>query len=234
MARTLALDMALGSRPVSRYLADDCRGRAVESAVNHPRIWKRRFHRFIPWEQKYIVQLFTRVICSKQRTSNCDIALRMYNTKYGSHYVYGGIRKNRIAKLWLCGAHESPIFKSCTFSVREFERCMRVKHAVRQRYIHTMQHSRAYFKLHVTRSLLVGSSRRNCNIGLHKAGMELGGSMPKLVRDASKLRGGRRIFSGDIRAAQTRYIARGCPLLDVIGRSLTSTVDGKFIGRLLP
>ena len=58
--------------------------------------------------------------------------------------------------------------------------------------------------------------------------------MPKLVRDASELRGGRRISFGDIRAAQTRYIARGCPLLDVIGRSLTSMVDGKFIGRLLP
>jgi len=58
--------------------------------------------------------------------------------------------------------------------------------------------------------------------------------MPKLVRDASELRSGRTISFGDIRAAQTRYIARGCPLLDVIGRSLTSMVDGKFIGRLLP
>lgn len=34
--------------------------------------------------------------------------------------------------------------------------------------------------------------------------------------------------------AQTRYIARGCPLLDVIGHPLTSTTDGKFIGRWLP
>lgn len=33
---------------------------------------------------------------------------------------------------------------------------------------------------------------------------------------------------------QTRYIARGCPLLDVIGQPLTSTTDGKFIGRWLP
>lgn len=33
---------------------------------------------------------------------------------------------------------------------------------------------------------------------------------------------------------QTRYIARGCPLLDVIGHPLTSTTDGKFIGRWLP
>lgn len=40
-----------------------------------------------------------------------------------------------------------------------------------------------------------------------------------------------RISSGDIRAVQTRYIARGCP---VIGHPLTSTTDGKFIGKWLP
>ncbi|KOX68007.1 hypothetical protein WN51_07948 [Melipona quadrifasciata] len=40
-----------------------------------------------------------------------------------------------------------------------------------------------------------------------------------------------RISSGDIRAVQTRCIARGCP---VIGHPLTSTTDGKFIGKWLP
>lgn len=52
----------------------------------------------------------------------------------------------------------------------------------------------------------------------------------------STLKRGRvtKISSGDIRAIQTQYIAEGCPLLDVIGHPLTSTPDGKFIGRWFP
>lgn len=105
-------------------------------------------------------------------------------------------------------------------------------------------HERDYFKLHVTRSLLAGSLQLQYRVAQSRRGSS-GGSMLKLTRSLARWFAGWRVqvtetaTGGSLLwrhscAAQTRYIARGCPLLDVIGRSLTSTVDGKFIGRPYP
>lgn len=118
------------------------------------------------------------------------------------------------------------------FPFRNFS-IMCAEHAVRQRHQRNIRTPTWSCTLHVLSfGTKLATAISDCTKRTGSSWEE--GSMPKLVRDASELRGGRRISFGDICAAQTRYIARGCPLLDVIGHSLTSTVDGKFIGRPLP
>lgn len=109
---------------------------------------------------------------------------------------------------------------------------------------HARRHSRhAYLKLHryYCRSLFCSQLQYRIAQSSDSSGggesRRTGGSMPRLVAGRFQVtRRPGRIFSGDIRAAPTRCIARGCPLLDVIGRSANEHLraDGKFIGRLLP
>lgn len=107
------------------------------------------------------------------------------------------------------------------------------ENAVRQRTKRNIRTPTWNCTLHVP---LFWYEARNCNIGLHKAGRELreiDAEARARCFEVTRRRPEDLLWRHSCRT-QTRYIARGCPLLDVIGRSLTSTVDGKFIGRLLP
>lgn len=79
---------------------------------------------------------------------------------------------------------------------------------------------------------LLGRSR-NGNIRLHKAEPRLKINV-EMCRSCPSYDVARASCLETFVPIQTRYIARGCPLLDVIGHPLTSTTDGKSIGRWLP